>query len=155
MMREKQSDVEPRHEVEKENARDERVLGCDQIKEERADAGESLPQAQPMLAQQFVLEEIIFRPVPAERLQRHSQDEQSAINAVASPGPFRPAGRIKRDHYPDAKAEEDRDDHDLAEQENPVETLRSLRHHDYSPMPSLRVRDGRARSTRGKTGTVI
>ena len=90
MMREKQGDIEPRHEVEEENSRDERVLGRDQVKDERADAGEGLAQTQPMLAQQFVLEEIIFRTVAAERFERHAQDEQPAINAVASPGQFGP-----------------------------------------------------------------
>ena len=39
-MRKEQGDVEPRHEVEEEDTRDECVLGRDQVKEERADAGE-------------------------------------------------------------------------------------------------------------------
>ena len=155
MVRKQQGDVKPRHEVEEENSRNERVLGRDQVKDECAGAGESLAQTQAMLTEQFVLQEIVFRTVAAERFERHAQDEQSAIDAVASPGPFRAAGGIKRDHDPDAKIEKNRHERDLAEQENSVETLRSLRNHDYSPMPSLRVRDGRVRSTRGKTGTII
>ena len=144
MMREEQGDVEPGNEIEEENSRDEGVLGRDQIKDEGADAGEDLPQTQPMLAQQFVLEEIILRAVAAQRLDRHSQHQQPAVNAIAAPGEFRAAGRIKGDHDPDAEPEEDGDDEDLAEQENAIETLRALRDHVICREPRVRVRDGSA-----------
>ena len=72
-----------------------------------------------MLAQQLVLEEIIFRPVPAQRLDRHAQDQQSAVNAIALPGQF-PSRRIKGDHDPDAEPEKDGHEQDLAEQENAI-----------------------------------
>ena len=62
MMRKQQDDIEQRNEVEEENARNECVLGRDQVKNERADAGDRLPQAEAMLAQQIVLQEIIARP---------------------------------------------------------------------------------------------
>ena len=82
-----------------------------------------------MLAEQFVLEEIIFRSVTAERFQRHPEDEQAAIDGVTSPGPVGAAGHIKRDHYPNAEKEEDRDENDLAQQKNAIKTLRALRDH--------------------------
>jgi hypothetical protein len=63
--------------------------------------------------------------------------------------------RKKGDHDPDAKPEEDRYEHDLAEQENAIQTLRALRNHDYFPKPMMRVRDGRPHSTLGKTGAAL
>src|SRR5688572_25935014 len=135
VMGEEQRDIEPWDEVEEENTRDERVLGRDQIKDQRPDAGEGLAQAQPMLAEQFVLEKIILRAVTAERFERHPQDEQAAVNAVAAPGPFRSAIGIKRHHYPDAQPEEEGDNDDLAEQENAIESLRALRDHVIARCP--------------------
>ena len=67
VMRKKKRDIKPRDKVEEEKSRDERVLGRDQIEDQRADAGEGLAQAQPVLPEQFVLEKIIFRSVAAER----------------------------------------------------------------------------------------
>src|SRR2546423_2911461 len=103
MMGKEQGDIKPGHEVEEENSRDEGVLGRDEIEDECANAGESLAQTQPVLAEQFVLKEIIFRPVTAERFERHPEHEKSAINGVTSPGPLGAAGRVKRDHDPDAE----------------------------------------------------
>src|SRR5207248_2620047 len=106
------------------------------------------------LAEQFILEEIIFRSVAAQGFERHPENKQPAINAVAPPGQLGPR-RVKRNHDPDPEPEKDRDDQDLAEQENAIETLRALGDHDYVRLPNLRVRDGRPRSTRGKTGPAI
>jgi hypothetical protein len=107
-----------------------------------------------MLAEQFVLKEIILRAVAAQRLNRHSQNQQPAVNAIAVPRELR-SRRIKGDHDPDAKPEENRHEQDLAEQEYAIQTLRALRNHDYFPKPRRRVRDGGPRSTRGKTGASI
>ena len=80
MMREEQRDIKPGHEIEEENSRDEGVLGRDQEKDEGADTGEGLAQTEPVLPKQFVLEEIIFRSVTAERFERHAEHEQRAID---------------------------------------------------------------------------
>src|ERR1700676_848120 len=128
MMREEQGHVEPWNKIKEEDSRDEGVLGRNQIKNEGADAGEHLPQTQSMLAQQFVLEEIVLRAVTAQRLDRHSQNQQPAVNAISAPGQFRP-WRIKRDHDPDAEPEKNRHERDLAEKENAIQTLGALRNH--------------------------
>ena len=107
-----------------------------------------------MLAEQFVRHEIIPGAGAGQRLDRHSQDQQPAVNAIPAPGQFRTLG-IKGDHDPDAKPEKDCDEHDLAEQENAIKTLRALRDHCYFPKPMMRVRDGGLCSTRGKTGASI
>ena len=60
MMRKEQGDVEPRHKIEKENARDKSVFCPNGIKNEHAHAGNGLTQAEPMLPEQFILHEIIF-----------------------------------------------------------------------------------------------
>ena len=44
MMREEQGHVEPWNKIEKEDSRDEGVLGGNQVKNEGADTGEYLPQ---------------------------------------------------------------------------------------------------------------
>src|ERR1043166_387928 len=154
MMREEQGHIEPGNKIEEEDSRDESVLGSDQIEDEGAGAGEDLPQSQAMLAQQFVLEKIIFRPVTAERFDQHSQNQQPAVNAVATPGQLR-SRRMEGDHDPDPEPEEDRHQHDLAKQENAIQTLRALRNHDYFAKSMRRVRDGGPCSTCGKTGLAI
>ena len=130
-MREEQRDIEPWNKVEEENSRDETVLGRDQIKDERADAGEGLAQAQPMLAEQFVLQEIILRSVAAERLQRHARGPATRNKCCSGARSVRRRRRMEGDHDPDAEPEEDRDEDDLAEQEKAIETFRALRDHDY------------------------
>jgi hypothetical protein len=118
-MREEQGYVEPWNKIKEEDSRDEGVLGRNQVKNEGADAGENLPQTQSMLAQQFVLEKIVLRAVAAERLDRHSQNQQPAVNAIAAPRQLRSRG-IKGDHHPDAEPEKNRHEYDLAEQENAI-----------------------------------
>ncbi len=66
MVGEKKRDIEPGEEVEEEDSRDEAVLSRDQVKDEDADAGESLAQGEAMLAEQFALQEIPFRAFPAK-----------------------------------------------------------------------------------------
>lgn len=153
-MREKQGHVEPWNKIKEKDSRDEGVLGRNQIKNEGADAGENLPQTQSMLAQQFVLEEIVLRAIAAQRLDCHSQNQQPAVNAIPVPRQLR-SRRIEGDHDPDAEPEEDRHKYDLAEEKNAIQTLRALRNHDYFLKPMRRVRDGSPRSTRGKTGASI
>ena len=46
------------------------VLRCDQIKNERADTGDGLAQAEAMLAQKAILQEIIASAFAAERFDR-------------------------------------------------------------------------------------
>src|SRR6266480_248981 len=116
VMRKQQRYVQPRNKVKEENARNECVLGRDQIKDQRPCAGDSLPKAKPMLTKQFVLQEIIFRAVASERFEKHAEHEHAAVNAVTAPGQVR-AGRIKGDQDPDSEPEERRNNGDLAEQE--------------------------------------
>src|ERR1051326_7449247 len=130
MMGKEQSDVEPGDEVEEENSRDEGVLGRDQVEDQGADAGKCLAQTEAVLPEQFVLKEIIFRSVAAERFERHAEHEQRAIDGVTPHGPMRATGRINRHEQPEAEKKEGRDEHDLAEQENTIKTLRALRDHD-------------------------
>ena len=61
-MREKKRDIKPRHKIEKENSGNERVFGRDKVKHQHSDAGDRLPQTQPVGTQQFILDKIIFRP---------------------------------------------------------------------------------------------
>ena len=131
VMREEQSDVEPGDEVEKENARDEGVLRRDEIKDERDDAGEGLAKREPVLAQELVLQEIIFRAVAADGFDRHAENEEEAVNAVAAPGQLAAIG-VEGDHDPDAEPEKGGDDEDLAEEEKAVEPFRALRNHGYA-----------------------
>src|SRR5258708_23013825 len=105
MVREEEHDVEPRDEVEEEESRDKAVLRRDQVKNERADAGESLAQTQAMLPEQFVLQKIVLRSVPAKRFEGHAENEERAIDTVAPPGQLRPGG-AERHHHPDAEPEE-------------------------------------------------
>ena len=72
-----------------------------------------------MLAEQLVLQEIVFRTVAAERFDRHAENEQPAIDGVAPPGQLRPR-RIKRHQDPDPEPEENRDDQNLAQQEDAI-----------------------------------
>ena len=60
MMRKEKRDVEPGDKIEKENTRDERVLRRDEIKDERADAGDRLAKREPMLPEQLGLQENNF-----------------------------------------------------------------------------------------------
>src|SRR2546428_750643 len=76
MMREEQGHVEPWNKIKEEDSRDEGILRRNQIKDEGANAGETLSQVGPMLAQQLVLEEIVLRSVAAEWFPNHSQDKQ-------------------------------------------------------------------------------
>ena len=62
MVRKEQGDVKPGDEIEEENSRDEAVLRRDEVKDEQADAGHSLAESEPMLAEQFALEKIFFEP---------------------------------------------------------------------------------------------
>ena len=130
VMRKEERDIEPGEEVEEENSRNERVLRCDQIKDEHADTGECLAEGEAMLAEEFALEKISFRAFPAERFTEEADDEHRAVNAVATPGKLR-ALRVKRHHYPDAKPEERRHDPDLAEQKKTIQSLRALGDHGY------------------------
>ena len=150
-MRQEQRDVEPRDKVEKENSRNERVLGGDEIKHEHPDAGERLPKTEAMLPEQFVLQKVITRAAAGERFQEHPKNEQATVNAVTSPGKLG-TGRIKSHHDPDAEPEKRGHDHDLAEEEKAVETFRALRNHGYCAARGLRVRDGGQPSTRAKVG---
>ena len=150
-MREEQRDVEPGNKVEKENSRNERVLGGDEIKHEHPDAGERLPKTEAMLPEQFVLQKIITRAAAGERFQEHPKNEQATVNAVTSPGKLG-TGRIKSHHDPDAEPEKCGHHHDLAEEEKAVETFRALRNHGYCAARGLRVRDGGQPSTRAKVG---
>ena len=128
MMGEQQNEIEQRNEVEEENARDKTVLRRDQVKNERADAGDRLAQAEAMLAQKAVLQEIIARAFAAERFNRQAEDEQAAINAVAPPGERR-AGRVKGYHDPDADPKQECDENNLTEQEKAMQTFRAMRDH--------------------------
>src|SRR4051794_11708682 len=121
-MREEQRHVEPRHEVKEEDARDEGVVRRDQIKDERHRAGKSLPQGEPMLEEQLVLQKEILRAVAGERLERHAEEQEHAINRVAAPGEIGPFG-IEGDHDPDAEPEQRGDENDLAEKEETVKTF--------------------------------
>jgi hypothetical protein len=100
-----------------------------------------------MRAKQFILEEKIFRA--AQCFQSQTEHEHSTVNSVSAPGE-RAALRIKRDHDPDADPEERRHDDDLAKQEEAVKSFRPLREHDYLTALAMRVRDGRAASTRAR-----
>ena len=100
-----------------------------------------------MWTEQFILEEKIFRAVQC--FQSQTEHEHPAVNAVATPGE-RAAFRIKCHHDPDADPEERGDDDDLAKQEEAVKTFRPLREHDYITATAMRVRDGRAASTRAR-----
>src|SRR3954462_15602705 len=106
MVGEEEHHVEPRDEVEEEESRDEAVLRRDQIKDERADAGEGLAQTQAMLPEQFVLQKIVLRPIPAKRFEGHAENEKRAIDAIAPPGQLCARG-VERHHYPDAEPEEE------------------------------------------------
>src|ERR1043166_6497045 len=109
-MRKEQPDIEPRDKIEKENTRDERVFGADDVENEQADAGHRLAQTEPVLPEQFVLEQIIFRTAARERLEPDAEDDQPAVNAVAAQGEIEiRAGRIEGDHDPDANPEKQRD----------------------------------------------
>jgi len=144
-MRKEKSDVEPRNEIEEKESRNECIFGGDEIEHQQADAGDGLAHTQPMRSKQFILQKIIFRPT--ERFQEHAENEDAAINAVASPSQFG-TGRIKGDHYPNAKPEKQRDHDDLAKQEEAVKTFRPLRDHDYWAWAGMRLRDGQIASTR-------
>ena len=152
VMREEQGDIEPGNKVKEENSRNEGVLGGDEIKNQQAGAGDSLPKTEPMLPQQFVLQKIISRTAASERFQTHAENEQAAVDAVTSPGQLR-ARRVKRHHHPNTEPEQKSDDDDLAEQEKAVETFRALRNHGYGAGVRWRVRDGGVASTGGKLGT--
>src|SRR5690348_14884089 len=82
MMREKERDVEPGQKIEEENSRDKGVLCRDQVKNEDADARESLAKREAMLAQEFALQKIAFRALPTERLAKQTDDEHRAVNAI-------------------------------------------------------------------------
>ena len=151
-MGEEQRDVEPRDKVEKENSRNERVLGGDEVNHQHADADEGLAKTEPMLPEQFVLQKIIFRAATGERFQKDPENKQAAVNAVATPRQLG-AGRIEGHHDPDAEPEKGGHDHDLTEQEKAVETFRALRNHGYCAARGVRVRDGGQPSTRAKVGT--
>src|ERR1700736_1916161 len=122
-MGKKKRNVEPRNKVEEKDSRNERVFGGNQIEDEQADAGHGLAKTQSMRAQQCVLEEVIFRAT--ERFQDHSHNQHRAVNAVTPPSQFGARG-VKSDQYPNPDPENASDDHDLAEQEEAVETFRPL-----------------------------
>src|SRR5437899_872309 len=127
-MREKKRDVEPRDKIEEKDAGNKRVLGANEVKHEQSDTGDGLPKTEPVWAQQFVLQKIIFRT--GQRFQNHSDNKHAAVSAVALPGQGW-TRRIKRDHEPDADPEKGGHHYNLAEQEDAVETLRPLRDHGY------------------------
>ena len=127
-MRKEQRHIQPRDEIEEKDARNEGVLRRDQVKHERAGAGNGLAQAEAMLPEQFVLQKIMLRSVAAERLQQHAENEHSAVRAVTLPGQAG-GGGVKGCHHPDAKPEEQGDNNDLAEQEKAIKTFRPLRDH--------------------------
>src|SRR5205807_4714672 len=114
---------------------------------EQPDAGRRLPEAEPMRAEEFVLQEKILRAT--QRFQSQPEHEHSAVNAVAAPGQ-RAAFGIKRHHDPDAEPEKRGDNDDLAKQEEAVKSFRPLREHVYLTAMAMRVRDGRTPSTRAK-----
>src|SRR5437667_395647 len=129
MMRKEQADVEPGHKIEKENARDKSVLCSDEVKDKHAHTGNSLAETEPM-AEEYILQKVIFGAAPGDRFQPDTENDQPAVNAVTPPGELGArAGRIERHHHPNAKPEKQGDDHDLAEQEEAVETFRALRDH--------------------------
>src|SRR5919204_1999082 len=86
MMGKEQGDIEPGDKIEKEHARDKRVLGADKIKHEQTQSGHGLAQTQPMLLEQFVLQEIILRAAAGKRFQPDTEHDQAAVDAVAAPG---------------------------------------------------------------------
>src|SRR5438132_6628 len=147
VMGEEERDIEPWNEVEQEHARNECVFRRDQIKHEQSDARRRLPKTEPMRTEEFILQEKIFRA--AECFESQSENKDAAVNAVSVPSQ-RAARRIKRHHDPDAEPEKRGDDNDLAKQEEAVESFRPLRDHVYLTATAMRVRDGRAPSTRGK-----
>ena len=104
------------------------VFRGDEIKHKQTDARRGLAKTEPVRPQQFVLQKEIFRA--AQRFQSQSQDEHSAVNAIAAPRE-RTDGRIKRHHDPNAEPEKRRDNDDLAKQEEAVESFRPLRDHVY------------------------
>ena len=118
MMGEKESDIQPRDKIEEENSGDERILGRDQVNDEQTDAGDRLSKAQPMRPQQFIAPKGILGA--AQRLESHAQDEDAAVNAVTPPGEIFDSRRVKRDHDPYAKPEQQSDDQDLAKYEEAV-----------------------------------
>jgi len=144
-MGKEEGDIEPRNEIEEEDSRNECIFGGDEIEHQQADAGDGLAHAQPMRSKQFILQKIIFRAT--ERFQEHTENEDAAINAVAPPGQFG-TGRVKGDHYPNANPEKQRDNDDLAKQEEAVKTFRPLRDHDYCAWAGMRLPDGQIASTR-------
>src|SRR5439155_12561651 len=83
-----------------------------------------------MLAQEFALQEIIFRTLATQRFSEKPNDQHRAINAVTAPGELR-AGRIEGHHHPNAKPKERPHDRDLAEQKNAIQSLRALGDHGY------------------------
>ena len=111
-MRKKQGDVEPRDKIEEKESGDKRVLRPDEIKHEQPNAGNRLPETEPVRTQQLVLQKIIFRA--GQCFQNHSDDEHAAVSAIALPGQGG-TRRIKGDHEPNADPEKDRHHHDLAE----------------------------------------
>src|SRR2546430_417877 len=84
IVRKEQRDVQPWHEVEQEHAGDKRVFRGDEIKHKQTDARRGLAKTEPVRPQQFVLQKEIFRA--AQRFQSQSEDEHSAVTAVAAPG---------------------------------------------------------------------
>jgi hypothetical protein len=153
MVREKQSHIQPWDEIEKEDSGDECVLGGNEVDDQQPDAGNGLPQAEPVRSEQFVADQVILGP--AERFQSHTQNEHAAINAVTAPRQVCHSGSIKCDHDPDAKPKEQRHDENLAKHEDAVETFGPLRNHGYGSRIVERVRDGSAPSTRAKLGPDI
>src|SRR3984893_7572283 len=96
-MRKEQGDVEPRDKIEEKESGDKRVLSPDEIKHEQPNAGNRLPETEPVRTQQFVLQKIIFRA--GQCFQNHSDDKHAAVGAVALPGQDG-ARRIKGDNEP-------------------------------------------------------
>ena len=127
-MREEERDVEPGDEIEKENTRDESVLRRDQIKNEGADAGHRLAQGEPVLAKQLGLEKEIFRAFAAERFRQNADHQHGVIAGVAT-GRELGAGDVKGHHHPHPKPEERSDNSELAEEKNPIQSLRALSEH--------------------------
>jgi len=100
-----------------------------------------------MRPEQFVLQKIILRA--RERFEEHAENEHAAVNAVAPPSNLG-ARRVERHHDPHTEPEQAGDDYNLAKQKEAIQSFRPLRDHVYLTATVMRVRDGRAPSTRAK-----